>query len=408
MGVIWVVAEAKKMGYKLGHPDWANLGQGQPEVGPVDGAPPRINWVTLDLADHAYGEVGGIPELRDAIAQHYNRLYRSEYKSRYNKDNVSVASGGRLVLSRILATLGNVRVGYQVPDYTAYEDLMGYHSDRLTPVAVPTSAKNGWVTAPSDLGKAMQKEKLQAFLMSNPCNPTGQVIREAELAAYLKVAATKKCTMIMDEFYSHFIYDDEGKPAGGPVSAAHYVTEVEKDQVLIVDGLTKSFRYPGWRLGWVVGPSEIIENINRAASAIDGGPSLPAQRLAMKALEPERADQENAAVRSLFARKRNLMIEGLEAMGILCEHPPQGTFYVWADVSKLKKPFNDADKFFQAALAKKVLTVPGYLFDVNPGGANPPRKEFKNWVRFSFGPTEAKINMGLERLTEMLEAEEEE
>lgn len=408
MGVIWVVAEANKLGFRNGHPDWANLGQGQPEVGPVDGAPPRINWVTLELADHAYGEVGGIPELRDAIAQHYNRLYRSDQKSRYTKDNVSVASGGRLALSRIMATLGDIRIGYQVPDYTAYEDLIGYHSDRLTPIAVPTGPKTGFVLSPSEFGKAIQKEKLQAFLMSNPCNPTGQVIRDAELAGYLKAANSKKCTLILDEFYSHFIYDEEGKPAAGPVSAAPYIKDVQQDKVLLVDGLTKGFRYPGWRLGWVVGPVEIIENINRAASAIDGGPSLPAQRLAMKALEPERADQETAAVRSLFARKRALMINGLEAMGIVCEHPPQGTFYVWADISKLKKPFNEAEKFFQAALEKKVLTVPGHLFDVNPGGKNPPRKAFKNWVRFSFGPTEAKINMGLERLTEMLAAEDEE
>lgn len=405
MGVIYVVAEAMKLGFRNGHPDWANLGQGQPEVGPIEGAPSRLSWITLELHDHAYGPVGGIDELREAVAAHYNRLYREGSDSMYRKQNVSIASGGRLVLSRIFAALGEVPVGYQVPDYTAYQDLLDYHSYRVKPVAVPTTRTDDFVTSPERFSEVVTKEKLQAFLFSNPCNPTGQLIRDAELKTYVNVARRHKCTLIVDEFYSHFIYGDSGEPGDGPVSAAQYVKNVERDPVLLVDGLTKSFRYPGWRLGWAVGPSDVIENINRAGSTIDGGPSLPAQRLAIKALEPARADQETEAVRSVFARKRNLMLDSLRSMGIKCEHEPSGTFYVWADMGDLPKPFNDADKFFRAALTKKVLTVPGRFFDVNPGGGRPPMKELKKWVRFSFGPPEAKVRMGLERLEEMIKGD---
>ncbi len=154
-----------------------------------------------------------------------------------------------------------------------------------------------------------------------------------------------------------------------------------------------------------VGPSDIIENIDRAASAIDGGPSLPAQRLAIKALEPSRADQETEAVRNVFLRKRDLMLQELRTMGIECEHEPSGTFYVWADIGGLPKSFNDADEFFRAALEKKVLTVPGRFFDVNPGGIKSVNKDLKKWVRFSFGPPEANVRMGVERLAEMLRGE---
>ena len=404
MGVIWVVAEAVKLGFRNGHPDWCNLGQGQPEIGPIQGGPTRLTWITLEPHDQAYGPVGGIDELKQSVADHYNRLYRQGSDSRYKKGNVSIASGGRLMLSRIFATLGEVPVGYQVPDYTAYEDMLDYHSYRVKPVPVPTTPVDGFKLSPEALGKAITKGKLGAFLLSNPCNPTGQLIRDAELKAYVNVARKQKCALILDEFYSHFIYGEDGQVADGPVSAVEYVRNVEKDQVLLVDGLTKSFRYPGWRLGWAVGPSDIIENINRAASAIDGGPSLPAQRLAIKALDPARADQETEAVREVFVRKRNLMLDGLRAMGIKCEHEPSGTFYVWANIGGLPKPFNDADEFFRAALERKVLTVPGRFFDVNPGGIKPVNKDLKKWVRFSFGPPEAKVRMGLERLEEMLQS----
>ncbi len=79
MGVIWVVAEAMKLGFYNGHPDWANLGQGQPEIGEMEGAPPRINSFKIEPQDHAYGHLGGSQELRQKIADHYNRLYRGEH-----------------------------------------------------------------------------------------------------------------------------------------------------------------------------------------------------------------------------------------------------------------------------------------------------------------------------------------
>src|SRR4029453_12224075 len=102
MGVIWVVAEAMKLGFKNGDPDWCNLGQGQPEVGPMAGAPPRIDTVTIRPQDHAYGPLGGIPELKQAVADHYNRLYRRGRRgfARYRPENVAVAMGGRLPAPR--------------------------------------------------------------------------------------------------------------------------------------------------------------------------------------------------------------------------------------------------------------------------------------------------------------------
>ncbi len=186
------------------------------------------------------------------------------------------------------------------------------------------------------------------------------------------------------------------------MSAAEFVDDVETDSVILIDGLTKGFRYPGWRLGWALGPPEAIEVINRAASAIDGGPSTAVQRAALKVLEPVQADRETAALRTVFARKRNLMLGALRAMGIRCDHEPGGTFYVWADIGSLPPPLDDADTFFREALQRKVLTVPGRFFDVNPGGTRPSLEEYSHWVRFSFGPPEDNMLMGLDRLAELI------
>lgn len=404
MGVIYVVAEAAKLGFTNGDPDWCNLGQGQPEVGMIDGAPERVGAIHMAPGDHAYGPVTGSLAMRQAVADHYNRLYRAGCSSQYSAENVAICAGGRLGLSRLLAALGPVRVGYQTPDYTAYEDMLAYHAHRITPVLVPATAEQGFKVTPQQFHEIVCRERLGAYLVSNPCNPTGQLLDEADLHLYLQTARAKGCFLLLDEFYSHYIYEWDGSAGARPVSAARIVEDIERDPVLIVDGLTKNFRYPGWRVGWIVGPREIIEQVGRAASAIDGGPPLATQRAAIEVLAPARADQETQAVREVFAHKRRIMLDALSALGIRIPCPPRATFYVWGDISGLPAPFNDADTFFRAALERRVMVVPGRFFDVNPIGDRPVNPIYRNWLRFSFGPPEANMRLGLSRLSEMMSA----
>lgn len=401
MGVIYVVAEAMKLGFRNGHPDWSNLGQGQPEVGPMAGAPPRIESVTLDPSDHAYGPLEGLPELREAVAAHYNRLFRRG-KQPYTAANVAIAQGGRLALTRAMAALGPVNVAYQVPDYTAYEDMFNTHLARLHTVPLRTTAADGFVVAPDRFDREVAERGIGAFVLSNPCNPTGSVLAGRDLARLLEVARRRSVTLLLDEFYSQFIYKENGAPGAGPVSAAAYVEDVERDPVVLVDGLTKGFRYPGWRIGWAVGPRAMVETMARTASAIDGGPSRIAQRAALVALEPARADQETRAVRTVFAAKRGIMLERLRQLGVDVPCPPRGTFYVWGSLANMKPPFDDAIEFFRRALDHRVLTVPGEFFDVNPGKFRRGRSPDAQWMRFSFGPPADNMVAGLDRLADMV------
>lgn len=411
MGVIFVVAEAMKLGFVNGHPDWCNLGQGQPEVGEMEGAPPRILSVDLDPADCAYGPLEGTPELRERVAEYANRLYRAGAASKYTAANVGVASGGRLALTRAMAALGRVRVGYQVPDYTAYEDMFNLHLDRIGTFALQGHRENGFAVGADELRDETERLGLDAYVFSNPCNPTGNVIEGAELEEVARIAREQALTVVSDEFYSHFVYEPGASgangdcvPGSGPVSMARYVEDVDRDPILVFDGLTKSHRYPGWRVGWVLGPPAMVESMARTASSIDGGPSRIAQRAAIQALEPARADQETTALREMFCKKRNLMVRRLKAMGIEFAAEPRGTFYCWCSLEKLPAPWNDSMTFFRRALEHKVMTVPGAFFDVNPGKLRTGPSPYEQWMRFSFGPPMDNMVMGLDRLAAMLSA----
>lgn len=177
---------------------------------------------------------------------------------------------------------------------------------------------------------------------------------------------------------------------------------MDKDPIVIFDGLTKNHRYPGWRAGWAVGPRHIIEMLNRAASAVDGGPSMLTQRAARAALEPSRAERETHALRAEFAIKRKMMLEGLADMGIRPAADPRGTFYVWACIRDLPAPLNDADAFFHACLNRKVMTVPGRFFDVRPCRTRPAEEPYRSWVRFSYGPSRDVVKTGLERIAALI------
>lgn len=395
MGVIRVNVEAiQNHGYRMGDPNWSNLGQGQPEVGPMDGAPPRIQEMPIEPQDHAYGPIEGIPELRQAIADHYNRLYRAGKKP-ITPENVAVAPGGRAALTRIGATLDKIRLGYFTPDYTAYEDLLTTFPN-IDPVWIELYPERGFKLEPEELAEMAKSESLDAVLISNPCNPTGAVLRGDGLEGWVELARSNGLTLLLDEFYSHFNYAEDK-----PVSAAEFVEDFDKEPVVLVDGLTKSFRYPGWRLGWVIASRRVIDTLAAAGSFLDGGPCRPIQRAAIRALEPVQADLETSALRRVFKAKRDLTLEKLQGIGVQFPHEPQGTFYAFGFVGDLPEPLNTGEGFMREAFRHRVLTVPGEYFDVNPGRTRKGASPLTPWVRFSFGPPMDNLAAGLARLEDL-------
>ncbi|MDP3276648.1 MAG: pyridoxal phosphate-dependent aminotransferase [Deltaproteobacteria bacterium] len=401
-GVIYVTTEASRRGYSPGNSDWCNLGQGQPETDALPGAPARISQIEIDPNDQEYAPVAGLWELREAVAHLYNQLYRKGMPSQYTAENVSISGGGRVSLTRAAAALGNVNLGHFLPDYTAYEELLDVFR-LFTPIPIMLEPEQGYDFTVQQLRREINGRGLGAILASNPSNPTGKLIAGEELRGWVTAARELDCTLLMDEFYSHYIWRDDARFSGTMESAARYVEDVDRDPVVIFDGLTKNWRYPGWRITWTVGPKSVIDSVASAGSFLDGGGSKPVQRAVVPLMDVAYRMAETAAIHQVFSRKRELMLRRLRAIGVRFDRFPDGSFYAWGCVADLPPSINTGMAFFRAALEHKVICVPGEFFDVNPGKRRAGRaSRFRDYVRFSFGPEEEVLERALDRLEAMV------
>ncbi|MFA5507663.1 MAG: pyridoxal phosphate-dependent aminotransferase, partial [Vulcanimicrobiota bacterium] len=319
-------------------------------------------------------------------------------KSQYTYENVCLAGGGRAALTRLAASIAPCNIGHFIPDYTAYEELLANFRSFI-PIPILLDHKQGYRITAEVLENEIAGRGLRLVLISNPCNPTGQVVEGQELADWVGLARSNSCTFVFDEFYSHFLYT--GEP-GRTVSAASFVDEVEEDPVVIVDGLTKNWRYPGWRLSWTLGPKRLVEAIASAGSFLDGGANHPIQEQALELLEPERAHLEAVAIGRHFKAKRDYMVENLLRLGIKPASQPQGAFYVWADLSDLPPSLRQGIDFFKHGLEEKVISVPGVFFDVNPGRRR-AHARFATLCRLSYGPSMESLGKGIAGMERLIE-----
>ena len=167
-GVIYVTTEAQKLGFgKENGVSWANLGQGMPECGALPGATPRIGSIVLDDLMQEYAPVAGLMELREAVANMYNRRFRRGMKSQYSAENVAISAGGRVALTRVAASLGQINLGHFLPDYTAYEELLDVFR-LFTPIPIALEPENGYAYSKEELKREIVGRGLSAVLLSNP------------------------------------------------------------------------------------------------------------------------------------------------------------------------------------------------------------------------------------------------
>ena len=401
-GVIYVTSEAVKSGFSMGDAEWCNLGQGQPETGELPGAPPRVRTVAIHVDDQEYAPVAGLWELRETIASLYNALYRRGLPSQYSAENVAVSGGGRASLTRAAASLGSHQPRALPPRLHrvrgAARHLQGVHRHPDPPRAgarllVHRRRPSARDPRPRPL-RASPVEPVQPHRASSS--------KGTSSTRWVETARELDCALLLDEFYSHYVY----RPRRGALpieSAARYVEDVDRDPVLILDGLTKNWRYPGWRVTWSIGPKQVIEAVASAGSFLDGGGSKPLQRAAIPLLEEAHVTAETMAVHTVFREKRDFLLSRLERLGVRFDRTPDGTFYCWGSVAGLPPSMSDGMSFFRAALEHKVITVPGEFFDVNPGKRRSGRaSRFRDYVRFSFGPSLATLEKAVARFEAMV------
>ncbi|PGH10604.1 hypothetical protein AJ80_07455 [Polytolypa hystricis UAMH7299] len=403
-GVVWTTERASEKGFLEDPASWANLGQGAPEADDdIEGSFPRPTSIPITSAAREYGPTAGIKPLREAVAHLYNEHYR-QGKQGYTWENVCIVPGGRAGLIRIAAILGNSYLSFPIPDYSAYSEMLSLFRN-FAAVPMPLSEADGYHIHPDKVAEEIARGT-SVLLTSNPRNPTGHLINNPELAKIQDICRGR-ATLILDEFYAGYNYANgcDGLTSSG----AENVVDVNTDDVLIIDGLTKRFRLPGWRIAWILGPKEFVDALGSAGSYLDGGANVPFQEAAISMLEPSLVHTEMKALQLHFREKRNYVIDRLTQIGFKIKDIPDATFYIWLDLTALDPPLppsaniSDGLNFFNALLSEKVIVVPGIFFDLNPA----KRRDLfdspcHHFVRLSYGPKMDVLKKGLDGIERVI------
>jgi aspartate/methionine/tyrosine aminotransferase len=306
----------------------------------------------------------GLPELRARIA----RLYRDWYGVDLDPGRVVVTAGssaGFILAFTSLFERGD-RVAVGEPGYPSYRNIL--KALDLVPVGIPTGPEDRFQPRPEDL-----TPDLAGALVASPANPTGTMLGHAELAALIGRARELGLGFVSDEIYHGLHY------------GARAVSALEvSDEAYVINSFSKYFSMTGWRIGWMVVPEAHVRRIERLVQNLFICAPHASQVAALAALD---ATEELEANRAVYRANRALMLEGLPRAGFGHIAPPDGAFYVYADVSELT---DDSRALAARILAEAgVAVTPGLDFDPVRGGRT---------LRFSYAGSTEDVAEGLRRL----------
>ncbi|MTH35044.1 aminotransferase class I/II-fold pyridoxal phosphate-dependent enzyme [Paracoccus limosus] len=306
----------------------------------------------------------GLPELRRGIAGLYKRWYGLDLDPA--RVIVTPGSSGAFILAFAALFDAGDRVALGEPGYPSYRQILRAMS--LEPVGIQTRAESRYQPQPQDL-----PADVQGLILASPGNPSGTVLRRDELAALTSRAAELNISIVSDEIYHGLDYG----------AGFHSALEVT-DEVVVINSFSKYFSMTGWRIGWMVVPETMIRTVERIAQNMFICPPHASQVAALAALD---CIEEAEANLSVYAENRRMMLERLPAMGFDRIAPPEGAFYIYADVSELT---DDSLSFCAQVLEEAgVAITPGLDFD--------PRRGART-LRFSYARSSAEIAEGLDRL----------
>ncbi|MFZ4517118.1 MAG: pyridoxal phosphate-dependent aminotransferase [Microthrixaceae bacterium] len=334
--VMELVAAASALERSGDGPTVCHLEVGQPSAGLP--AAVLAEAAAALTAPQGYTPALGTPELRAAISE----LYAARHGLHVDPDRVAVttgASGGFLLAALALFDPGD-RVAVVEPGYPcsrATLDLLG-----VTTVRVGVDATTGWLPTPDLLDAA---GPLDGVVVASPANPTGATLDEPQLADLRAWCGRRGARLVADETY-HGIVD--GPPA--PTAAAF-------GEAVVVQSCSKFLRMPGWRLGWLVLPPELVTTVDRLAQHLALAPPTPAQHVALAALA-RRRDFEDEVAR--YSHNRRLLAAAVEDAGIGTVAPAPGAFYLWVELAGGRGARAVCEEWL-ADLA--VVATPGVDFD---------------------------------------------
>ncbi len=342
---------------------------GQPST-PAPAAARKALAAALDENPLGYTVALGLPDLRAGIAALYARWYGVDLDP--GRVIVTAGSSGAFLLAFSALFDAGDRVALGEPGYPSYRQILRAMS--VTPVGMPTRAENRYQPVPADL-----PENVQGLIVASPGNPSGTMLGKPELSALMQAAAARDIAFVSDEIYHGLDYE------GRAISALEV-----SDEAYVINSFSKYFSMTGWRVGWMVVPEDHVRTVERLAQNMFICPPHASQVAALAALG---AIDELEANRAVYAANRRLMLDGLPKAGFTKIAPPDGAFYIYADVSDLTE---DSRAFAAEILDKAgVAVTPGLDFDPARGHRT---------LRFSYAQGTAEIEEGLARLTAFMAA----
>ena len=342
---------------------------GQPGTGAPAAAVARLKS-ELD-APLGYTVGLGLPELRARIAAHYGEAYGIDL----DPARVVVtagASGAFLLACSALFDNGD-RVGLGLPGYPSYRHIL--KAVGCEAVGLPTDAASRYQPRPGQVAQ----HALDGLIVASPANPSGTMLDLPALQALAGACEDAGAAFISDEIYHGLSYD---RPCVSALEAT--------DEVYVVNSFSKYFSMTGWRVGWMVVPADHVRRVERLAQNMFICAGHAAQRLALHAMDCRAELEANVAT---YRANRDLLADGLRAAGFTRLAPPDGAFYIYADVSDLTA---DSRELARDILDRAgVAVTPGLDFDPVDG---------HRWLRFSYAGTTGDMAEGLARLTAYMEA----
>ncbi|MCW1249755.1 pyridoxal phosphate-dependent aminotransferase [Acaricomes phytoseiuli] len=375
-----LAVDAKAKSLKAAGRPVISFGAGEPDFPTPDYIVQAAVEAAQDARNHRYSPAAGLPELRAAIAVQTAR--DSGYA--VEPAQVLVTNGGKQAVYEILATLLDPgdEVLIPTPFWTTYPEAVRLAGG--VPVKVFAGAEQDYLVTVEQLEDA-RTPRTKLLLFVSPSNPTGAVYSAEQTRQIGLWAAEKGLWVVSDEIYQHLTYD------GVPFTSIAAVAPELEDRVVLLNGVAKTYAMTGWRVGWAVGPQDVIAAAANLQSHSTSNVSNVSQRAALAAVSgPLDAVHEMGLA---FDRRRQAIVSGLNQISGLNCPTPHGAFYAYADVRQLleqRRLATSADLASEILDEMEVAVVPGEAF--GPSG----------YLRLSYALSDEDLAEGLERLQNYL------
>ncbi|HAN71704.1 MAG TPA: aspartate aminotransferase [Actinobacteria bacterium] len=379
-----LAVDAKAKALKAAGRPVIGFGAGEPDFPTPDYIVAAAVAACTDPRWHRYTPAGGLPELKEAIAA--KTLRDSGYAVKPSQ--VLVTNGGKQALYNAFAALLNPgdEVILPAPYWTTYPEAIRLAGG--VPVEVMTDETSGYRATVEQL-EAARTDRTTMLVFVSPSNPTGAVYSPAEVAAIGEWAAAHGLWVVTDEIYEHLVYGD------AEFSSMPVLVPELADRCIVVNGVAKTYAMTGWRVGWMIGPDDIVKGATNLQSHATSNVANVSQVAALAAVTGDLAAVEEMKV--AFDRRRLLIVDLLDSIpGVTCP-TPEGAFYVYPSVKELLgRSLRGTAIESSSQLAALILdeaevaVVPGEAFGT-PG-----------YLRLSYATSDADITEGVGRMAALL------